>query len=209
MIDKIAFIAAQLKDARERKGLSQRALADKVGLPQGHLSRIERGDVDVQTSNLIELARALDLELVLVPRRTLPTVEALSQPLAHRLPEHGPQVSPLRQQAARLARKFPEAPVLDRLARTLSELPEPLLQTLPASEFAVVAGFLERTRRILKAISVEPEGEPLGPAFVKTVETLEEALRNLRNRIVHGGFAPKVTASPAYTLEEEDDEGPA
>jgi transcriptional regulator with XRE-family HTH domain len=70
--------AGQLRRAREEKGMSQRALADRVGIPQGHLSRIESGSVDLQTSTLTQIARALDLELTLIPRRALPAVEALT-----------------------------------------------------------------------------------------------------------------------------------
>jgi transcriptional regulator with XRE-family HTH domain len=74
----LEVLARQLKRAREGKGLSQRTLADRVGIPQGHLSRIESGAVDLQTSTLIQIARALDFELTLVPRRALPAVEALT-----------------------------------------------------------------------------------------------------------------------------------
>jgi HTH-type transcriptional regulator / antitoxin HipB len=76
--DRLEMLARQLKGAREGKGLSQRALADRVGIPQGHLSRIESGTVDLQTSTLTQIARALDLELLLVPRQALPAVEALT-----------------------------------------------------------------------------------------------------------------------------------
>jgi HTH-type transcriptional regulator/antitoxin HipB len=71
-------IATLIKRAREDKGLSQRALGERVGLPQSHLSKIESGAVDLQTSNLMQIARALDLELTLIPRAALPVVQALS-----------------------------------------------------------------------------------------------------------------------------------
>lgn len=77
MMSKLKSLADQLKVARERKGLTQRALAQRVGLPQGHISRIERGIVDLQTSSLMEIARALDLELTLLPRSALPAIHAL------------------------------------------------------------------------------------------------------------------------------------
>jgi HTH-type transcriptional regulator / antitoxin HipB len=76
--DQLEVFAGQLKRAREGKGMSQRALANRIGIPQGHLSRIESGSVDLQTSTLIQIARALDLELVLIPRRVLPAVAALT-----------------------------------------------------------------------------------------------------------------------------------
>lgn len=76
----------QLKKVREEKGLSQRALSANVAIPQSHISKIENGQVDVQTSSLIELARALDLELMLVPRRIVPLVETLSTTTGQEFP---------------------------------------------------------------------------------------------------------------------------
>jgi transcriptional regulator with XRE-family HTH domain len=70
-------IAAALKAVRERKHLSQRALSSKAGVPQSHISRIESGAVDLRLSSLIELTRALDLELMLVPRKLVPAVHSL------------------------------------------------------------------------------------------------------------------------------------
>ena len=70
-------IIAALKFAREARGLSQRALAAQIGLPQSHLSKIETGGADLRLSSLVELARALELELVLVPRRLLPAIEGV------------------------------------------------------------------------------------------------------------------------------------
>lgn len=77
MLDSIQEIAAAIKTARQRKGLSQRALGAKVGIPQSHISKIEQGLIDLQTSSLIQIARVLDLELVLVSRTYLPAVKAL------------------------------------------------------------------------------------------------------------------------------------
>jgi len=69
MNESIAHIAQQIKEAREVKGLSQRALSKKVGIPQSHISKIENGAVNLQLSSLIELARVLELELMLVPKK--------------------------------------------------------------------------------------------------------------------------------------------
>lgn len=70
-------IAQTLLEARKRKGLSQRALADLAGVPQSHISRIESGAVDLRLSSLIELSRALGLELELVPRSAVPAVQSI------------------------------------------------------------------------------------------------------------------------------------
>ncbi len=72
-------IARALKKAREEKGLSQRELGRKAGVPQGHISKIENGTVDLRVSSLIALARALDLELALAPRKVLPALKSLAR----------------------------------------------------------------------------------------------------------------------------------
>ena len=75
----IANLAKTLRLAREKKGLTQRSLAERTGLPQSHVSKIENAAVDLQTSSLIELARALDLEVVLIPRSLIPAIRALQR----------------------------------------------------------------------------------------------------------------------------------
>lgn len=71
--------AAQLKKAREKKGLSQRALGAKVHLPQSHISKMEKGAIDFQLSTLLEVAWALELEVMLVPRQYSTAVKAIEQ----------------------------------------------------------------------------------------------------------------------------------
>ncbi len=70
-------IVDTLRDARAVKGLSQRALGERAGVPQSHISRIESGGADIRLSSLTELARALDLELRLVPRKAVPAVDGI------------------------------------------------------------------------------------------------------------------------------------
>ena len=75
MIYSTKHILRELKEARLRKGLTQLALSEKVGLPQSHISNIERGEVDIKISSLIAIARALGLEPMLVPRPLVPVVK--------------------------------------------------------------------------------------------------------------------------------------
>jgi transcriptional regulator with XRE-family HTH domain len=75
----IQHIGPLLKRARLEKRLSQRAVSLRVGLPQGHLSKIESGLVDMQISSFIELARVLDLEIMLIHRSLVHVVEALQR----------------------------------------------------------------------------------------------------------------------------------
>ena len=74
----IEHIACELRKAREAKGLSQRELGKKAGVPQGHISKIENGAVDLRVSSLVALARTLDLELELVPRKVVPALKSLA-----------------------------------------------------------------------------------------------------------------------------------
>lgn len=82
MRESIAHIAKQLKEAREAKGLSQRGLSAKAGIPQSHISKIENGAVNLQLSSLIELSRVLGLELMLVPQKAAPAAKSLARSAA-------------------------------------------------------------------------------------------------------------------------------
>lgn len=75
----IKELVATLRQARVRKGLTQRGLSAKTGVPQSHISRIESGAVDIRVASLIELARTLELELVLVPRQHMTAVRAITR----------------------------------------------------------------------------------------------------------------------------------
>lgn len=71
------YIAKQLKKSRKIKGLSQRELSAKSNVPQGHISKIENGGVDLRLSSLVAIARVLDLELALIPRKHLAAVNSI------------------------------------------------------------------------------------------------------------------------------------
>lgn len=70
-------ILQALKARRIEKRWSQRDLAQKIGTPQSHLSKIESGLTDPRLCSLIELARTLELELMLIPRSLAPAVRAI------------------------------------------------------------------------------------------------------------------------------------
>ena len=53
--------------------MTQSELAGSIRMPQSQLSRIEKG-ANVNLSTLAEIARALDLEFMLIPKRMLPAV---------------------------------------------------------------------------------------------------------------------------------------
>jgi HTH-type transcriptional regulator/antitoxin HipB len=69
-----------LAEARSDHGLTQAELGAQAGLPQSHLSNIERGKINIRVSSLLELARLLDFEVMLVPRKLVPAVRHLVAP---------------------------------------------------------------------------------------------------------------------------------
>lgn len=77
MVAIIEHLIQGLKEARKQKKLSQQSLADSLDIPQSHLSKIEQGVVNIQLSSFVEIARALDLEVVLVPRKHITLVKAI------------------------------------------------------------------------------------------------------------------------------------
>jgi HTH-type transcriptional regulator/antitoxin HipB len=72
-------LTAILRTARKERRLSQRELAEKVGLRQRQISDLERGAADSRLTTVQNVARALDLELTLIPRRLIQAVEALQR----------------------------------------------------------------------------------------------------------------------------------
>ena len=63
-------LALQVAELREKHGLTQVQLANKCGLSQEQISRIERGVVAPTSTTLAKIANALDVELRLVAAGT-------------------------------------------------------------------------------------------------------------------------------------------
>jgi transcriptional regulator with XRE-family HTH domain len=72
-----ADLRNQVKEARTLRGWSQKRLGAAVGLPQSHVSGIESGHVVPRFDTLLDLVRVLDLDLLVVPRSLIPTVQSL------------------------------------------------------------------------------------------------------------------------------------
>lgn len=70
-------LLAQLRRARQAARMSQRDLSARTGLTQSHISKIESGVVEPGLDGLVTLARALDLEVVFVPKHLLPAVQGI------------------------------------------------------------------------------------------------------------------------------------
>ncbi|MCD8121294.1 MAG: DUF2442 domain-containing protein [Clostridiales bacterium] len=62
-VDPVYELAAKLSEARENKGITQKQLAEKTGIYQGDISRIERGLANPSLSTLKRLANGMDMKL--------------------------------------------------------------------------------------------------------------------------------------------------
>lgn len=59
------FYSEILHERRKKLKMLQAALAEKIGAKQSYIARIEKGEVDVQLSSLLRIARALGLNVQL------------------------------------------------------------------------------------------------------------------------------------------------
>ncbi len=118
-------IVEKLKAARLAKGMSQRDLASLTGTLQSHVSRIESNAVDIRLSSLLTIAHALDLDLSLVPSKSLRDVGYVAQTEQR---EEKVQFSvqrkfeQMRQTVYQLHAKNPDLEIFDRLSKCLTEL---------------------------------------------------------------------------------------
>jgi transcriptional regulator with XRE-family HTH domain len=205
-------LAQILQAARERKGLSQRALAAKLGVRQSYVSRIETASIDPKASSLTEIARALDLELVLLPRRLLPAVQALQ-----------------RQDEPNDSAKFEDS-IRDRLNRIRHQLrtieglagePKALtfldkvIEELIPLRFGALAGvqiqtLLEQIGNMLNQIRRTPHpsvDKQISKETLITIDRLARELRAIRNRLAHPAAEQPSRSVPAYRLDTEDEYG--
>jgi transcriptional regulator with XRE-family HTH domain len=188
--------ATALKNAREAKGLSQRALSELVGVPQSHISKIESGTVDVRVSSLVALARVLELELTLVPRKSVPAVDSIIRSTSG-APR---QLS----SATRKAWKNVQAK-LDRISHadpTNTEFAQVqrLARDLEHLGFAVVDH--QTLRDVNKRVDAVLERRDADGVHRLLVE-----FKNMRNAAAHdaGSFGTTTKVRPAYSLEESSD----
>ncbi|OMJ31001.1 transcriptional regulator [Sphingomonas sp. Sph1(2015)] len=196
----IEEIAARVREARIAKALTQKELGQRVGLPQSHISKIEKGTVDLKLSSLVEIARALDLEITLVPRKALPAVQGAVR-------AHGTTVETSRavrllneqaQIAERIKANFPDLPQLDGFQNAIRSIPR--LQ-FDAAQLKALDEALQPAKRLKTIIDTQGGVATLA----KRIEDATSALRHFRNIQVH--HAPLIEAArqlPAYRLEEDD-----
>jgi transcriptional regulator with XRE-family HTH domain len=207
--DQLRPIVTALIAARRRAGLSQRALSDKVGLAQSHISKIERAAVDPQISSLLEIARVLSLEFMLVPKQLVPALQALKReatPDPRRLPSViDRELTLLARHARELVKRFPDLHVLSDISAAADELRVARLDQSPYAEarfsLDAASAILNRLRERSRARS---DNEQIVAARIAAEElkSIARALRTIRN-----SWSQRDTGSsqsPAYRLDDSD-----
>ncbi len=195
-----ANITEKLKATREAKGLSQRELSQLAGVPQSHISKIENGSVDLRVSSLIELSRALGLELTLVPRNALPAVNTIVRGSEGSSQKPGRSTPTVQRELKRIDNMITS---LIRENPANKELAQFQSQARDLQRLRVPDSYLETIREVDKTLrSIQQHGESLG-AIGKILSEFQQ----LRNSLAHGfSKSPQSEVmKPAYSLDENDD----
>ena len=189
-----------LKAAREAKGLSQRALSEKAGVPQSHISKIENGTVDLRISSLVELGRVLDLELMLVPRKATSAVQAIVRSSAGNTLGSTDDAS--RQTLKELKRLQDRVADLVQMHPAVTEFAQLQRQIRELQHFRISQDGLEAIRNASAAVKAFKDT----PAALDTIRDAYAQLAALRNALAHGISVSAETESlrPAYSLDEDD-----
>ena len=194
------YIADTLKAAREAKGLSQRALSSRAGVPQSHISKIESGAVDLRLSSLISLARILDLELTLVPRKIMPAIRSIVRSGAQERVAADPRERSILKETRNVAEL-----VINSSGEPLSEKEaDELRRNLSLLSQAGLSGAqltsLKSAMRAMRLYLDHPENKGL-------VREAADTIRELRGHLVHAAEPQADFVRPAYSLDEEDGVG--
>lgn len=189
-------LAVDLKAARISKGMSQRDLGALAGLPQAQISRIEAAAVDLRATSLIAIAHALDLELVLVPRKAVPAVTSLvRQTWGQMDPARAASLKEVTRIEQTLRRLQMALPKLDRITRLQKAFAD--LQRFPLP--CVDAKTLRKLRKSLARIEV--------PSLQSdALNSCQEAIRRLHAELAQQPLVsdPDPGSKPAYVLDDED-----
>jgi transcriptional regulator with XRE-family HTH domain len=185
----------EIRDRRTDAGISQRALAKRSGLTQAHISQIETGTLEPGLSSFIDVARALDLEIMLVPKKFLPAVQGILRQASteQSTPQEGEAALREIARGERLVIKqkllYGSSADLDRIADALRFLRHAPLRK---PDLQIVTGAINKLRRY--------QASPQSKDIVAAIAT---ELQQLRNRLVH---SPSEAPRPAYAIDDEDDD---
>jgi transcriptional regulator with XRE-family HTH domain len=195
MNHEIEHIATAIKDARTRQGVSQRELSANSGVPQAQISKFENGSVDLRLSSLVALARALGLELELIPRKAVPAVKSIVRSTAQ----------PPTIDLASLARA---QAVFERFQKTVQGIDAPfkeisrLQDSLRALEgLRIPAAEASSFERLVKQVE---QANRTSTDLEKLLQ-ISDKLQSFRNHIAHASSRSdqNLLPRPAYSIDDE------
>lgn len=166
-------------------------------MPQAQISRFENGEVDPQISTLVELARTLDLDLQLVPRSAITSVEAAVRSAEERSDERVLRdiLTKLRTAAQEAHQSAPEREDIASIRASLRELDH----LAPLIQGPETTAELQRLLLNLQQFVVYPPAQR--GRHAKLIVDAATWLKRLRNQLVHAPQAER----PAYSLDDEED----
>lgn len=193
-------IAHTLRAAREAKSLSQREVSKRAGLTQAQISKAENA-ADLRLSNLVELARALDLEVALVPRKTVPAVESIVRAANADAPspEFARVLRDLGLRAQEFSANMATLPELQRIQDTIKEFSN---LRLSPSDFERLQQSANELRRITK--SFRKHQSPSPEALRDSLSNIKEVTQRLQALQHQRPPRGEDRTQPAYTLDGED-----
>ena len=191
-------LARALKRAREDRSMSQSKLGKLTGIPQPHISRIESNEVDLRLSSFVLLAHALDLELMLVPRKAVAAVRSIAGSNKFRTNRGNAdamrELIRARKAVAALPKDVHQNPAAVELERQLSELGN--LRNLFRGANAV--------RKI--RLAIDAVDGSVGP---DRLQGLADEVRALRYGLANDDSEDRRESGgsrPAYRLDRDDDD---
>ncbi|NSZ14713.1 helix-turn-helix transcriptional regulator (plasmid) [Agrobacterium fabrum] len=195
MTYKTEHIRQQLRAAREGQKVSQRELSARSGLTQSHISQIERGTMEPGLGSLVDVVRALDLEIVLAPKKLMPAIRNILD-----------SNSALNEVVTADQRKL-----VARLERWTSEFSRGIgtnSDTFALKDSLVLLRHLPLTPDeldILKRTAGRLDNYRTGKMPRQEMREIAQEIRGLRNAAVHRDRDDAVPRS-AYALDEEADD---
>lgn len=202
-----------MKSAREAKGLSQRELSARTGVPQSHISKIESGNADIRLSSLIELARALELELRLVPRKAVPAVESVVRTTAPRPSAEKTSLDALKElrrsldTVGQLRNAFPDLSALRTLQENLQVARNFKDLTRYRDELRSITKPIREIRKYSDQLKQLHEAATLPAQTLRQIQEAASAAQHLRHHLVHSPPSTESAPRPAYRLDEDEENG--
>ena len=162
--------------------------------------------MDLHLSSLIELARALSLELKLVPRKTLPAIEGVVR--SHRETSHESRalttIAETNRFAERVRESYPSVTAVNELQDALRNIQAIRFnpETIKAIQDALQP--VAHLKKHLQDLGWAIEQQGGEKKLAQQIEESTRALQHVRNLQVHAIDTKNTPRLPAYRLEEDE-----